>query len=71
MSVKFSKNTDLKTHVTEKKGKLFVFGESGRWNRLGAYIVHVALLTLFIGHFCSLQFGFDADVANDAGSSYK
>ncbi len=56
------KKHGLKTYVTEKKGKLFVFGESGRWNRLGAYIVHVALLTLFIGHFCSLQFGFDADV---------
>lgn len=56
------KQNKLKTSVTEKKGKLFVFGESGRFNRLGAYIVHVALLTLFIGHFCSLQFGFDADV---------
>ncbi len=56
------KQNKLKTFVTEKKGKLFVFGESGRFNRLGAYIVHVALLTLFIGHFCSLQFGFDADV---------
>jgi cytochrome c biogenesis protein len=56
------KRHGFKTHVTEKKGKLFVFGESGRWNRLGAYIVHIALLTLFIGHFCSLQFGFDADI---------
>jgi len=56
------KNQGFKTQITEKKGKLFVFAESGKWNRLGAYIVHVALLTLFIGHFCSLQFGFDADV---------
>jgi cytochrome c biogenesis protein len=39
-----------------------VFGESGRWNRLGAYIVHVFLLTLFLGHFVALQTGFDADV---------
>ncbi|MFN2392126.1 MAG: cytochrome c biogenesis protein ResB [Pyrinomonadaceae bacterium] len=44
------------------KSNLFVFGESGRWNRLGAYIVHVALLTLFLGHFVALQTGFDADV---------
>ena len=56
------KQQGFKTQITEKKGKIFVFGESGRFNRLGAYIVHVALLTLFIGHFCSLQFGFDADV---------
>lgn len=48
--------------VTEKKGKLFVFGERGKWNRLGAYIVHVALLLLFLGHFVALQTGFDADV---------
>ena len=39
-----------------------VFGESGRLNRIGAYIVHVALLTLFLGHFVALQTGFDADV---------
>ena len=41
---------------------LSVFGENGKWNRLGAYIVHVFLLTLFLGHFVALQTGFDADV---------
>lgn len=40
----------------------YVFGESGKWNRIGAYIVHVFLLTLFLGHFVALQTGFDADV---------
>ncbi len=44
------------------KRRLYVFGESGRWNRLGAYVVHVFLLTLFLGHFTALQTGFDADV---------
>ncbi|HMQ04518.1 MAG TPA: cytochrome c biogenesis protein ResB [Pyrinomonadaceae bacterium] len=58
--------------VDENGNKLFdqkvispstvVFGESGRINRLGAYIVHVALLTLFLGHFVALRTGFDADV---------
>jgi cytochrome c biogenesis protein len=51
-----------KTVVTEEKGTRYVFGQSGKWNRLGAYIVHVALLTLFLGHFVALQTGFDADV---------
>ncbi|HEX6278688.1 MAG TPA: cytochrome c biogenesis protein ResB [Pyrinomonadaceae bacterium] len=46
----------------EKRKQTVVFGESGRYNRLGAYIVHVALLTLFLGHFVALQTGFDADV---------
>ena len=44
------------------KTNLYVYGESGKWNRLGAYIVHVFLLTLFLGHFVALQTGFDADV---------
>ncbi|MGC2237973.1 MAG: cytochrome c biogenesis protein ResB [Pyrinomonadaceae bacterium] len=46
----------------ENKSYLYVFGESGKWNRLGAYVVHVFLLTLFLGHFVALQTGFDADV---------
>lgn len=47
--------------ISSKK-YLYVFGEKGRWNRMGAYIVHVALLLLFMGHFVALQTGFDADV---------
>ncbi len=46
----------------EKKSYFYVFGEKGRWNRVGAYIVHVFLLILFLGHFVAHQFGFDADV---------
>ena len=41
---------------------IVVFGERGRYNRLGAYLVHVCLLTLFLGHFVALVTGFDADV---------
>jgi len=47
----------------ENKSYISVFGESGKYNRLGAYVVHVALLTLFLGHFVALQTGFDADVS--------
>ncbi len=46
-----------------------VFGESGRVNRLGAYIIHIFLLTLFLGHFVALQTGFDADVRMIPGSA--
>lgn len=60
--VEVFKKQGLSAKITEKKGKLYVFGESGKWNRLGAYIVHVFLLTLFLGHFTALQTGFDADV---------
>lgn len=56
------KHQGLRTVVTEKNGMQNVFGERGAWNRLGAYGVHVFLLTLFLGHFIALQTGFDADV---------
>lgn len=46
-----------------------VFGEAGGYNRLGAYIVHVFLLTLFLGHFVALQTGFDADVRMIPGAA--
>ena len=45
-----------------KQTNYYVFGQSGGINRLGAYIIHVFLLTLFLGHFVALQTGFDADV---------
>ncbi|PYS76448.1 MAG: hypothetical protein DMF66_14705, partial [Acidobacteria bacterium] len=50
VSAAFAANR-LKQRVTEKNGKTFVFGERGAWNRLGAYAVHVALLTIFFGGF--------------------
>lgn len=50
------RSVGLKTTVTEKKGKTFVFGERGVLNRLGAYAVHVALLTIFTGGFLTAQF---------------
>ena len=64
---------DVSTYATDESGKkdferiekqrfYYVFGEKGRWNRVGAYIVHVFLLILFLGHFVAHQFGFDADV---------
>ena len=56
------RDNGLKPTVTDANGVTTVFGESGRFNRIGAYIVHVALLTLFLGHFVALQTGFDADV---------
>ncbi len=47
----------FKTRASEKKGIAYVFGERGAWNRLGAYAVHVALLTIFFGGFLTAQFG--------------
>jgi cytochrome c biogenesis protein len=60
----------FKPCVTEKEnGRKLVFAQKNTWNRLGAYIVHVALLTLFMGHFVALQTGYDADVSLTPGTS--
>jgi cytochrome c biogenesis protein len=59
----------LKTTVTEKQGKTFVFGERGVWNRLGAYSVHVALLTIFTGGFLTAQFGRTGNMPLEPGLS--
>ena len=55
--------------IIKEKTSTVVFGQSGQINRLGAYVVHVFLLTLFLGHFVALQTGFDADVRMIPGGS--
>ncbi len=45
------------TVVSEKNGRTYVFGQSGLWNRFGAYAVHVGLLTIFTGGFLTAQMG--------------
>ncbi|HMF55917.1 MAG TPA: cytochrome c biogenesis protein ResB [Pyrinomonadaceae bacterium] len=47
----------MKPTLTEKDGRTYFFAERGAWNRLGAYAVHVALLTIFLGGFLTAQFG--------------
>lgn len=46
-----------KTTVSEKNGRIFVFAESGVWNRFCYLAVHVALLTIFTGGFLTTQLG--------------
>ena len=55
--------------VVNEKTSTVVFGERGRINRLGAYVVHVALLTLFLGNFVFFTTSFDADVRMLPGQS--
>jgi cytochrome c biogenesis protein len=59
----------LKATVTEKGGATFVFGERGAWNRLGAYAVHVALLTIFVGGFLTARFGHTGQMALRPGET--
>ncbi len=41
----------FKTRVTEGDNRTTIFAERGVWNRLGAYAVHIGLLTIFFGYF--------------------
>lgn len=51
------RSVGLKPFITEKGERTYLFAERGTWNRLGAYAVHVALLTTFFGGFMTAQFG--------------
>ncbi|MFN2456028.1 MAG: cytochrome c biogenesis protein ResB [Pyrinomonadaceae bacterium] len=59
----------FKARVTEKNNRTFVFAERGAWNRLGAYAVHVALLTIFTGGFLTAQFGHTGEMQLTPGKS--
>src|SRR5919107_1978766 len=54
---KAARAVNLKARVSEKDGAVLVFAERGAWNRLGAYAVHVALLTIFVGGFLTARLG--------------
>jgi cytochrome c biogenesis protein len=51
------KKIGFKPHVTEENGRVTVFGQRNVWNRLGAYSVHVALLTIFTGGVLTARLG--------------
>jgi cytochrome c biogenesis protein len=45
----------FRTRVTEEDTRTTIFAERGVWNRLGAYVVHIGLLTIFFGGFRTSQ----------------
>jgi cytochrome c biogenesis protein len=63
------RSVGLKTTITERNGRTHVFAERGAWNRLGAYAVHVALLTIFLGGFLTAQFGREGQMPLMPGTS--
>src|SRR5688500_1009456 len=58
-----------RTRRTEKNGVTYIFAESGVWNRMGAYPVHVALLTIFLGGFLTAQLGMTGNLPLAPGES--
>jgi cytochrome c biogenesis protein len=63
------RSTGLRATVTERGGRTHIFAERGAWNRLGAYAVHVSLLTIFLGGFLTAQFGREGQMPLMPGTS--
>ena len=53
----------------DRNGTTFVLGQSGTWNRLGAYAVHIALLTILVGGFMTGQMGTTGQMPLTPGES--
>jgi cytochrome c biogenesis protein len=47
----------FRARINEENKQLTVFAQRNAWNRLGAYVVHAALLTIFIGGFLTSRYG--------------
>jgi cytochrome c biogenesis protein len=69
VEAKLKANGWRRTFTAARNGKTYVFGDSGAWNRLGAYPVHVALLTIFLGGFLTAQMGTTGDLPLAPGES--
>ena len=46
----------------EKDGNTLLFGEKGRWSRLGVYVVHLSILVIFAGAIIGNLTGFKGSV---------
>ena len=51
------RNHGFRAHINEENKQVTVFAQRNAWNRLGAYVVHAALLTIFIGGFLTSRYG--------------
>jgi cytochrome c biogenesis protein len=47
----------LRARINREGDRITVFAQRNAWNRLGAYVVHVALLMIFAGGFLTSSYG--------------
>jgi cytochrome c biogenesis protein len=57
------------TVTREGDGRSFLLHDTGAWSRIGAYIVHLSILTIIGGALIGKFFGYDAFVMIPEGSS--
>ena len=61
-AIRAMRSVGLKAKITEKNGKIYLFGERGAWNRLGYLMIHVGFLLILTGGFLTNQFGIDGQM---------
>jgi cytochrome c biogenesis protein len=59
----------FRARVSEENNRVTVFAQRNTWNRLGAYVVHVALITIFIGGFLTNKYGMGGSMEIRPGKS--
>ena len=61
----------FRARVSEENNRITVFAQRSVWNRLGAYVVHVALLTIFTGGFMTNRYGVGGSMEIRPGKASK
>ncbi|MFP3998588.1 MAG: cytochrome c biogenesis protein ResB [Desulfobacterales bacterium] len=59
----------VKVENPQQEGGIFIFGEKGRWTRLGVYAVHLSVLLLMIGALIGSVFGFEGQINLPVGET--
>jgi len=59
----------LRPRIHRGESRITVFAQRHVWNRLGAYLVHVALLTIFVGGFLTSRYGVGGSMEITPGQS--
>ena len=59
----------FRARIQEENNRVTVFAQRNVWNRLGAYVVHVALLTIFTGGFLTTRYGVGGSMEIRPGKS--
>jgi len=59
------------SRVDSLDGGYLIFGERGRWTRLGVYVVHLSILLLMIGALIGSIFGFEGQMNLPVGQTDK
>lgn len=68
MLVKFVKKEGFKVFVNKEENTLYLYGEKGRFSRLGVFVVHIALLVIMAGGLLDALMGVRGNLTVAEGS---